>query len=76
MSHRRITISITETVERTYMVSADELDELDLPTSAAELGAMDDDDLGVSLIESDLEDRYAVTDRRIDITDPEASASA
>lgn len=63
----RITITITESVSRTYQVSSDELEDLDLPIEREALSALEEEDLAVQLIDSDLEDRYEVTDRAIQI---------
>lgn len=71
----RITITITESISRTYMVSADELEDLDLPTDRDELKALDEEHLAVSLIDSDLEDRYEVSEREIEI-EPAAPSGA
>ena len=66
-------ITITETVTRTYSPSKAELEDLDLPIDIDALRELDSEELGVALIDSDLEDRYAVEDREIEITQPQAS---
>ena len=68
-------ITITETVTRTYSPSTAELEELGLPTDIDALRELDIDELSVALIDSDLEDRYAVEDREIELTQPKASPS-
>lgn len=72
------TITITETVTRTYLLGSGDLDSIqlstdDLPedmddeTLATSLKEFDSDDLAVALIDSDLEDRYEVIERDLDI---------
>jgi hypothetical protein len=69
----RPTITVTQTTTRTYRPSDAELEELGLPTAIDALEAFDTDELGVALIDSELEDPYEVTQRDIEIT-PAAAA--
>jgi hypothetical protein len=67
-SENTIEIVITETHVTTFRLTPKQLEEAQLPVTAGELDAMDDDTLAVTLLDNHAADEFAVTDREIDIT--------
>jgi len=67
-SENTIEIVITETHVTTFRLTPKQLEEAQLPASVADLAAMDDDTLAVTLLDDLDADEFAVTDREIDIT--------
>jgi len=67
-SENTIEIVITETHVTTFRLTPQQLEEAQLPASIADLSAMDDDTLAVTLLDDLEADEFAVTDREIDIT--------
>lgn len=61
-----IVITVTETTVAKYLVTAEQLKELDLPFDISALEAEDSDDVAVSLEEHLNATHYAVTEREVD----------
>jgi hypothetical protein len=70
----QLTITITESIERTYSLTATELADLELPgtADAFENGMEDCDEIALAL-EEHFDGDYAVTERDIDIQDYDPS---
>lgn len=68
-----ITVTMTDTVERTYVLTESDLESLGLPATVADLENLDTDSLSTCLLDHADEVGFAITEREIDIsTEPAA----